>query len=117
MLRLFIILSLIGVASINLAAENTAPDGFALLFNGTDFKNWAVPENDGGHWKVEKGIIDYDGKSLAKSKDLWSEKEYADFTLMVDWRWSGPAKKVKHPHVLPDGTHKKGPDGKDLMED
>jgi hypothetical protein len=38
-------------------------------------------------------------------------------TLMIDWRWSGPAKKVKHPVVLPDGTHKKGADGKDVMEE
>lgn len=104
-------------AGLSYAADNTPPDGFVSLFNGKDLANWTVPENDGGHWKVEKSIIDYDGKSQAKSKDLWSEKEFGDFTLMLDWRWSGPTKKVKHPHVLPDGTHKKGPDGKELMED
>ena len=110
----FALLSLIAVSL--QAADNVPPEGFTLLFNGKDFTNWKVPDGDNGHWKIANGIIDYDGKSEAKGeKSLWSEKEFTDFTVMLDWRWSGPTKKVKHPIVLPDGTYKKGPDGKVII--
>ena len=41
------------------------PPGFTALFNGKDFTGWKVPEGDGGHWKVEGGVIDYDAQSEA----------------------------------------------------
>ena len=85
------------------------------LFNGKDLDGWKIPENDGGHWKVVDGVIDYDARSEAKDKNLWTAKEYGDFTLNVEWRiketpWVNPNVK----DILPDGTHKKGPDGKDI---
>ena len=92
------------------------PRGFTSLFNGTDFTGWKVPEGDGGHWKVVDGVIDYDALSEAQDdKNLWSEKEYGDFVLRVDWRitdtpYINPRVKL----VLPTGLHKKGPDGKDI---
>lgn len=119
--RDFIQTTAVGVASLALgkwavAEDNTPPEGFMALFNGKDFTNWKVPEGDNGHWKVVNGIVDYDGKSEARgSKDLWTEKEFADFTLMVDWRWSGPIKKVKHPIIFPDGTHQKDAQGRDVL--
>ena len=85
------------------------------LFNGKDLENWKIPENDGGHWKVVDGVIDYDARSEAKDKNLWSAKEYGDFTLKVEWRiketpWVNPNVK----DILPDGTHKKDADGKEI---
>jgi len=110
------ILVLLVFVGMTLAADNTPPDGFIALFNGKDFTNWKVPEGDNGHWKVVNGIIDYDGKSEGKGdKCLWSEKQFGDVTIMIDWRWSGPIRKVKHPFILPDGTHRKGPDGKEEL--
>jgi hypothetical protein len=90
-------------------------DGFTPIFNGKDLDGWKVPENDGGHWKVVDGVIDYDARSEAKDKNLWTAKEYGDFTLKVEWRiketpWVNPNVK----DILPDGSHKKGPDGKDI---
>lgn len=92
-----------------------AQDGFTPIFNGKDLDGWKVPENDGGHWKVVGGVIDYDARSEAKDKNLWTAKEYGDFTLKVEWRikdtpWVNPNVK----DILPDGSHKKGPDGKDV---
>ena len=64
-----------------------AADGFVSLFNGKNFDHWKVPEGDNGHWKIIDGVIDYDAQSEAKGdKNLWSEKEYGDFTLRADWR-------------------------------
>ena len=39
-----------------------------------------------GHWRPSDWRLVYDGKSQAKEKNLWSEKEYGDFEFMCDWR-------------------------------
>ena len=90
-------------------------DGFTPIFNGKDLEGWKIPEGDGGHWKVLDGVIDYDARSEAKDKNLWSAKEYGDVTIQVEWRiketpWVNP----NVYDILPDGTHKKGPDGKEI---
>ena len=90
--------------------------GFVSLFNGKDFTGWVVPEGDNGHWKVVDGVIDYDAMSEAKgAKHLFTQKEFGDFTLKVDWRLKeAPYMNNNVPVILPDGTHKMGPDGKEL---
>lgn len=92
-----------------------APKGFTSLFNGKDLSNWKVPTGDNGHWKVVDGVIDYDARSEAKGdKSLWTDKSYRDFTLLVDWRLKlDPGVKKAVPIILPDGSNKKGADGKD----
>jgi len=90
--------------------------GSVSLFNGRDLSGWIVPEGDNGHWKVVDGAIDYDAESESpKDKALWSEREYGNFTLKVDWRIKGtPYINPNVPIIRPDGTHKKGPDGKEV---
>jgi hypothetical protein len=98
------------------AANSSAPAGFAPLFNGRDLTGWKAPEGDNGHWKVIDGVIDYDARSEAKGdKNLWTEKEFKDFVLKIDWRIKETTGLYNMPTVLPDGTHKKGPDGKDIL--
>jgi hypothetical protein len=98
------------------AADNSPPPGFVALFNGKDFTGWKVPEGDNGHWKVVDGVIDYDAKSEAKGdKNLRTDKTFKDFTLLIDWRLKtdkGYMNKV--PIILPDGSHKKDADGKEI---
>jgi hypothetical protein len=100
------------------AADNTPtpPAGFEPLFNGKDFTGWKVPAGDNGHWKIGNGVIDYDAKSEAKDKPLWSEKAYKDFTLLIDWRLKlEPAYKNKNvPVILADGSHLKDASGKEV---
>lgn len=97
-------------------AAPAAEDGFVSLFNGVDLKGWKVPEGDNGHWKVVDGVIDYDAESEAKgSKNLVSEKEYGDFVIKFDWRIKEtPFTNPNVPYILPDGTHAKGVDDKEL---
>jgi hypothetical protein len=57
-------------------------EGFVPLFNGKDLAGWKVDDAAREHWKVVDGVIMYDGKN----KTIWTEKEFADFILKVDWR-------------------------------
>lgn len=108
------IVSLTIIATTAFAAA--APPGFVPIFNGKDLSGWTAPENDGGHWKVLDGVIDYDARSEAKKdKNLWTEKEFGDFTLKLDWKIKELHGLYNMPEVLPDGSHKKGPDGKDIL--
>src|SRR5262249_28812865 len=103
------------------AADKDLPEGFTPLFNGKDFSGWIVPPGDNGHWKIIGGVIDYDARSEASSKArgddvkcLSTEKSFGDFVLRVDWRLkTEPGYKHPVPISLPDGSHKKGPDGKE----
>ena len=101
------------------ADEPAAPEGFRSLFNGRDLTGWKVPEGDNGHWKVKDGVIDYDARSEAKGeKSLWSEKSYKDFVLRLDWRLkTEPGYMNKVPVILPDGSHKKDKEGKEIRLD
>jgi hypothetical protein len=95
------------------AETSRATDGFVPLFNGIDFSGWRVPEGDDGHWRVAGGTIDYDAQSEAKGdKGLWTEREYKDFQLIVDWRLKeAPFQNTKAYNILPDGTEARGEDG------
>jgi type 1 glutamine amidotransferase len=112
------LLSLVGL-SLGLQArakDNTAPKGFVSLFNGKDLRGWKAPAGDNGHWKVVDGVIDYDAQSeAAGDKSLWSDREYGDFVLNVDWRLKeAPYLNKRVPYILPDGTHARDVHGKEL---
>ena len=91
--------------------------GFVALFNGRDLTGWIVPAGDNGHWKVIDGVIDYDARSESKGpKNLVSRDEYEDFVLKLDWRITATPWVNKFiPYILPDGTHARGTDGKELQ--
>lgn len=116
---LLLLASLVAVAmscSCALAEDGGPPEGFTALFNGQDFAGWKVPEGDNGHWKIVDGVIDYDAQSEASGeKSLWTEKEYGDFTLLVDWRIKEtPYNNPNVPIVLPDGSHKLNERGEEI---
>ncbi|MBU2651431.1 MAG: DUF1080 domain-containing protein [Bacteroidetes bacterium] len=96
---------------------STLPEGFVSLFNGNDLTGWIIPEGDNGHWKVIDGVIDYDASSeAAGDKNLWSEKEYGDFTLLIDWRIKEtPFTNPGVPLILPDGNVKLDENGKPVV--
>lgn len=82
-----------------LPSSNPKPDEIAdeahnwtHVFNGVNLDGWKDDAGHRGHWQPKNGVLLYDGKSDAKDKDLWTDKEYGDFVLSVDWRL--PAKPV-----------------------
>jgi len=111
-----LLMGLVACGSGASTAPAQAEPGFTVLFNGRDFTNWRLPEGDNGHWKIVNGVIDYDALSEAKGeKHLFTEKEYGDFILKIDWRLKEtPYMNNNVPVILPDGTHKLGPDGKEI---
>jgi hypothetical protein len=116
-----VLLFALQVVATSVAAESksgsTTPQAdFVSLFNGRDLTGWKIPEGDNGHWKVVNGVIDYDARSEAPGKkDLWSEKEYGDFVLQLDWRIKETPDTYPVPEVLPDGTIRLGSDGKPIV--
>jgi hypothetical protein len=100
-------------------ASAQAPAGFASLFNGRDLSGWVVPQGDNGHWRVVDGVIDYDARSEApKDKNLWTEKEYKDFILRVDWRITAtPFRNTNARIVMPNGNDKRDENGQVIRID
>jgi len=108
-------LALTALACMDGYSADDSPDGFTPLFNGKDLTGWKVPKGDNGHWKVVDGVIDYDARSEGEGdKCLWSEKSFGDFILRADWRLKkDPGFVHRVAVILPDGSTKKGPAGKD----
>jgi hypothetical protein len=100
---------IVSIAIISLVAfaafAQQPPEGFTALFNGKDLTGWkglvenpearakmtpeqlAAKQKDAddvmrAHWKVEDGVLVFDGKGKA----LCTAKDYADFEMFVDWK-------------------------------
>ncbi len=87
-------------------SDNTAPEGFAELFNGKDLSGWkGLADKDANkrralkgeelkmaqaeadkvmneHWSVNEGVLTYDGTG----QSLCTAKDYGDFEMYVDWK-------------------------------
>ena len=109
-----VVLTCCALSSQRILAET--PEGFVSLFDGKSFSGWMIPEGDNGHWRIVDGVIDYDAASEASGdKNLWTEKEYGDFVLTVDWRIKEtPYVNPRVPIIKPDGTHKLDADDKEI---
>ncbi len=85
--------------------DNTPPEGFTALFDGSDLAGWKglvadppkraamtpdqlaaaqvkADERMRDHWHVENGVLLYDGKG----DNLCTGKDYRDFEMLVDWK-------------------------------
>ena len=104
-------------ASGSIASAAADPQTFTSLFDGKTFNGWTVPAGDNGHWKIVDGMIDYDASSEATGdKNLWTQREFADFVLRVEWRIKETPYINPHvPYILPDGTHARDTKGKPLQ--
>jgi hypothetical protein len=114
MIRLLPLLLCLSFPSL-LPAQGEVEDGFRSLFNGRDLTGWVPPEGDNGHWRVVDGVIDYDAASEAEEdKNLWSEEDYGDFILKLEWRIKETPSLYDVPIVLSDGSYLKDPQGNTL---
>jgi len=92
--------------SSNPPPDEIAPlaEGFRPLYTGIDLNGWKQEPGHAGHWQPKDWILEYDGKSEATNKHLWTEKEFGDFVLMVDWRFTRKPASKQVPVILPDGS-------------
>jgi sugar lactone lactonase YvrE len=98
-------------------APDESDEGFRSLYTGVDLSGWKVDAGHGGHWVAKDWILDYDGKSEAADPNLWTQKEYGDFTLIVDWRFTRKPEPKQVPVILPNGSYATDEDGtRKMME-
>ncbi|MBN2136216.1 MAG: DUF1080 domain-containing protein [Sedimentisphaerales bacterium] len=100
--------------SSNPPADMVAPkaEGFRNLYNGLDLRGFKNKPGHEGHWQAKDWILDYDGKSEAEGdKNLWTEEEFGDFVLIVDWRQPREPREEDVPLVLPDGSEARDENG------
>jgi hypothetical protein len=80
--------------------------GFRPLSSETSLDGWDVQPGHVGHWVMKDGVIHYDGQAEGErpsDKCLWSQAEYGDFTLYLEWRQNMPPRMKPHPIVLWNG--------------
>lgn len=68
-------------------------EGFSSLYTGVDFSGWqtlegSVKDRKVRGWKVNDWQLHCDGTTAGDDRNLWSEKSYENFELIVDWRWN-----------------------------
>ena len=104
-MKIFLLAGLALALSTSAFAQNTPPDGFTALFNGTDLSGWrggdtkddrwlkALPDDKRAeqlktwtddlkrHWKAEGGELLNDGQGAYAT----TEKDFGDFELLVDY--------------------------------
>ncbi len=105
-----IALRLLGMAALVslVSAAPAAEPGFTPLFNGKDLTGWkavareskdapAKPIDPKQSWRVEDGVLICTGQPIGY---LITDKEYADYTLKLKWRYPQGTKKSANSGVL-----------------
>jgi hypothetical protein len=89
-------------------------EGFRSLYNGLDLRGWKQAPGHENHWRAKNWILDYDGKSEAQDKNLWTVHEFGNFILIVDWRLPAEPKTGHVPVIRPDGSQATDANGRPL---
>lgn len=114
MKMIYLMVSIVAVAciaAISSQASESSTTGWKSLFNKEDLSGWEYPED--GPWAVVDGTIDCDAaRAPGVIGDLWSEKNYADFVLYVEWRLKDTPTVEQRPLIGEDGREKTDADGK-----
>lgn len=111
------VMMLMLTAAAGLHAASPSSEGWVKLFNGEDLSGWQVSEAAAESWSVQDGVIDCDPKStLEGDRNIWTEDEYEDFVLYIEWRITDTPTEDSFPVVEPDGTHRTDADGEVVMQ-
>ncbi len=70
------------------AAESAAATKLEPIFNGKDLTGWKSPDAN-PFWRAEPGVLIGESDAKLTENYLWTEKEYGDFVLEFDVRWTG----------------------------
>ena len=61
---------------------------FEPIFNGRDLTGWHATDRD-KFWRMEDGVLIGESTGQLKENYLWTDREYGDFVLEFDVRWTG----------------------------
>lgn len=87
-MRLLTMLTAATLLAFPLAVHAEAPDGegWEPIFNGKDFTGWKHKGLE-EIWTVQDGVMDCSPRAdIEGEKSLYSEKDYGDIQLYVEWR-------------------------------
>jgi hypothetical protein len=89
--------------------------GYISLYNGLDLSGWGSAKDEKDLWKSDDWRLVSSGNPNRSSKNiLWTENQFKDFNLIVDWRFTGePVGKIV-PVIMPDGTQGVSPKGEKI---
>lgn len=73
-------------ASLTLFSNLSAEEKMTPLFNGKDLSGWKAPENN-TWWLVEDGILQVRSGPDKKGSVLWTEKDYENFIIELDFKF------------------------------
>jgi hypothetical protein len=82
------------------------------------FAGWRYRDGHAGRWSLRDGLIHCAGKGTPRprqDRELWSEKAYRDFVLIVDWRLPQKPELKALPVFTADGLFARDKDGKTLL--
>jgi hypothetical protein len=87
---------------------------FISLFNGKDLSGWTTRDPENRSWSVVDGVIDCNPQGTPRGdQNLWSQREYQDFELWIDWRIKeSPYINTQARIILPDGSYQQDDSGK-----
>jgi hypothetical protein len=57
------------------------------IFNGENLEGWRV--QDAHYWSARNGVLVGESDAKKQNSVLWTEKEYGDFVLELEFRFSG----------------------------
>jgi len=118
---------LVGVG-MRVRAADGPPEGFVAVFDGRDLggfkpRDKQTVEELQKHWIYKDAglsgfVVEFNPTGKRGEMTLWSEKEYGDVQIMLDWKWVGPASKIKRPQLDPaTGEEKRDAAGKVIEEE
>jgi hypothetical protein len=94
-------------------------EGLRSLCDGVSFAGWQYRAGHAGRWSVRDGLIRCAAKKGTarprQDRELWSEKAYRDFVLIVDWRLPQKPELRPLPVFTDDGLFVRDTNGKTVL--
>ena len=88
--------------------------GYQSLYNGLDLRGWKAETNEDS-WRSEDWKLVNPGSSNDNNTGiLWTEQEFGDFHLIIDWRQSGEPVARSVPVIMPNGSQAKESNGEGI---
>lgn len=83
-----VLISNFAPAIVRAEVERTETTKLFPIFNGQDMAGWTAKDIN-RFWRVEHGVLVGESDGKLTENYLWTEKDYGDFVLEFEVRWTG----------------------------